>query len=135
MSMTNNSTLTKKKIGQRLLDKLTNYPANTRHRVILKIDTQELHSFVKNKPRPDGEEITKRILDLVNGVIPLVDKILMEYGGRRTNPNLSTVSSIAMEGTKDAIFSLAELNEIEAIIDDQPVYTIPTVDVSATRPI
>lgn len=57
--------------------------------------------------------------------LPYVDKVLDKFGGRRLADSVSALGSIPIEATSQGIKVLAELEQVKAILEDQPVSSLP----------
>lgn len=71
--------------------------------------------------------------EIVAKNLPLIDKILSKFGGRRLRNDLSSMRSVVVEGPAQSIFALAELAEVEAVIENQPVFPIREMEYPLPR--
>jgi hypothetical protein len=58
------------------------------------------------------------------GAVHNIDDVLARYGGKRLRKSASNLGTILVEAPPDAIIALGKLEQVEAILEDQPVKQI-----------
>lgn len=58
-----------------------------------------------------------------------VDAILEKLGGERLSVEVGPIGAVVVKATPDVIFALADLPDLEAIVEDQPVRLVEPIRV------
>ena len=59
--------------------------------------------------------------------LPYIDKVIEKFGGKRLADSASALGSVPIETTSEGIKALAELEQVKAILEDQPISSLPRV--------
>lgn len=116
------------KIGNHLLDALRGEQNNRQHSVILMLAGKE---GIKTEDLGFRQSKSLRVTqskEIVAKTLPLIDKVLENLGGRRLRNDISAMRSVVVEGPAQTILALAELDEVEAVIENQPIFPIREVE-------
>ena len=53
--------------------------------------------------------------------LPQIDRVLVQFGGRRVSASASAVRTLLVDATPAALHALSALPEVEAILENQPL--------------
>ncbi|MDX1966398.1 MAG: hypothetical protein SFV23_04430 [Planctomycetaceae bacterium] len=115
-------------INERFRNTLQNLPVHESARAILLLTPPPIE---RQRGRPNAQERFEA-LELserqVKDAIHDVDSILERHGGRRVSPMLGGLGGIVVEATAPAIFALAAMSGVSAVLEDQPVSHVASSD-------
>ena len=111
------------RISREFAQRLDGYEGGATVRVAIVLDAPALPRVTgRAKPRDRRQQIVRETRAAANTAIDEIDEVIEEYGGRRLAESADALGSIAVETTALGIRALANIKNIKAILEDQPVF-------------
>ena len=112
------------KISPEFSDKLDRLEPKEKVRIVLMLFKSEGEKDIRRKSRIERKNSMKSILESSKKAVPEIDEILKRYGGEKLASSPDVLGSIPVETTVAGVNALAQLKDVKAIVEDQPISLI-----------
>jgi hypothetical protein len=93
-------------------------------RAIVLLRTQDI-ARTRQAARNNRRTMIDAVRQSAETALPDIDEVLRRFDGKRLSDNVSALGSISVEMTAAGIKALATLDQVKAILEDQPVSSLP----------
>jgi|SRR5262245_5308598 len=111
------------KINRKFVTRLTRLARGERVRAIVLLQTYD--AGIAFRASRDREAAVQAVRRQAEAAFPDIDRVLDEFGGERLSSGADALGGVAVETTAEGIFGLTSLNQVKAVLEDQPLTRIP----------
>jgi hypothetical protein len=114
-------------ISRELAVRLKGLPAKQTVRAMVMLRTDENGMMSPSRPSRQGRETTiQRVREVSRSALPYIDMILSRHQGKRLSEDVDALGSITVETTAAGIRDLSASEYVKAILEDQPIFQLPS---------
>jgi hypothetical protein len=114
------------KVSTAFRSRLASLKSQDKVRAIVLLQT-EYSEPVETRARGNRKAIIDATRKSAGEALPDIDDVLGKFGGKRLDQGVSALGSILIEATPAGIKALAELEQVKAIFEDQPISSLPRI--------
>jgi len=96
-------------------------------RAIVLLRMPNLESSTGQSSRPQRKAMLEKVRQAAASALPFIDEILERYDGKRLADSVNALGSIPVETTAAGIRALAASEYVKAVLEDQPISSLPTL--------
>ena len=114
-------------ISRELAIRLKGLPPKQLVRAMVMLRTDENSMMSPARPsRQERETRIQQVREASRSALPHIDLILERHHGKRLSDDIDALGSITVETTAEGIRDLSASEHVKAILEDQPIFQIPS---------
>src|SRR5258708_1905782 len=96
-------------------------------RAIVLLTTPTGRAPTRREARTNRRAIVESVRPATQAALPDIDEILHRFDGRRLKESSDALGSIPVETTPAGVRALAASDHVKTILEDQPIFSLPTI--------
>lgn len=115
------------KISSQFNVRLSRLGPKQKVRAIVLLRMPIIESSTRQVSRTQRKALLENVRQAAESAFPFIDEILEQVGGKRLADSADALGSIPVETTAAGIRALAASEYVKAILEDQPISSLPTL--------